>query len=208
MIEPVKLSTNVQFKGDLDNAVNQNTAQEIKSDVKLEQSPEKDVVELKDTTQDSEKTSLKEKFSNFKKTTTGIVKNFNTVTGTTNGVVRGITDFALVGGLVGLFGKNIKNAKGDILGTIKGVGADCLHGIGKAVKSLPKVWTQAPKDNIKGILSLPSKFYGQYLKGHKVTAAAATVLGIGALAFRTIQGKMAANMKNADVDHATKLGHV
>ena len=213
MIEPVKLNANVQFKGELDNAVNEQPKQELSNNLNeanLEKTPKTDVVEVQDNSQAqvAEKTSLKEKFNNFKKATTGILKDFNTVTNTSGGFIRGIADGAIIGSVVGLIGKNIKNADGKILGTLKGIGSDCWSGLGKAVKSLPKVWTQAPKDNIKGILSLPSKYYTQYLKGNKVIGALATVAGVGVLALRTVQGKMTANMKNANVDHATNLGHV
>ena len=49
--------------------------------------------------------------------------------------------------------------------------------------------------------------YKTYLKNSSKTAALATIGAVGIFAFRAIQGKINGNLKNADVDHATKSQH-
>ena len=46
------------------------------------------------------------------------------------------------------------------------------------------------------------------MKNNKLLAAAGTTAGIAILAIRTIQGKMNANEKNANIDHKLAQGHV
>ena len=149
---------------------------------------------------ENSKPSLKTRF-------TDAIKVFNTTTNTVQGVSRGVVEGIFAAGLVGLIGKNIKSAKSNIFKTLWGVVKDIGAVVGATLKSIPGLLTEAPIKNLSNVASLPKKFYKNYLKDNKVTAVLATVAALGVLAFRTIQGKINANLKNADVDHATKTKH-
>ena len=147
------------------------------------------------------KLSLKERFLNT-------IKGFNNVTGTAAGFARGIIDGVIVTSLVCFIGKNIKDAEGNIGKTIQGM----IKDTGKAIKhvvtqSIPKIITKAPIDNIKSLKDAPGKFYKEYLGGNKKIGIIATAIGVAALALRTLQGKLNANKKNADLDHYTNTKH-
>lgn len=179
MIQPIKLSSDVSFKGkeDINNGAKSklNTAKEF-------------VGAARDCTVDA-------------------LKQINNVTGTTNGLAKGVVEGAAITTVVGVMGKNIKNAKGQIAGTLSGIGKDCLDGAIAAVKFVPSIITKAPLDNAKTIAGLPVKFY-KSLKGNRLTALIATMAGVGVLAFRTVQGKMHANVNNANIDHNLNQGHL
>ena len=151
-------------------------------------------------TEQQKKPSIKEGFVK-------VVKGINTVTGTTQGVVRGAAEGVALTAAIGLIGKNIKEANSDIFKTTAGIISDSAKAAWNTVKFVPALLTKAPVENLKNVITLPSKFYKNYLKNTKTTAAIATAAGLGVLAFRTIQGKINANLKNADVDHATKSTH-
>lgn len=136
------------------------------------------------------------------------VKGYNNITGTAQGVGRGLVEGTVAAGVIGLFGKNIKNSQNSFFGTFKGIGSDTIKGIGKALNFIPSLITKSPLENAKNLIGTPKKFFGEYLKGNKLTATLAGVGAVGLLAFRTIQGKMHANLRNANVDHKTNTGHV
>ena len=58
------------------------------------------------------------------------------------------------------------------------------------------------------LVSLPKKFYCDYMKDNKLIAAGATATGLAILTLRIFQGKINANEQNAALDHKTKQGHV
>lgn len=163
--------------------------------------------------QPKKKFSVSEAYQNVKKGIVGFFKGVNNVTNVASGVTRGIAEGAAATAVVGVAGKAIKGAKdsqglkviSDIaVSTVK----DFAIGAWETIKFIPSILTKSPIDNIKTVSSLPKKFYGTYLKNNKTVAIVATAVGLGVLAFRTIQGKVNANEKNADLEHKTNLGHV
>lgn len=159
------------------------------------------------------------KFQLLKHKTLDFLKGFNNVTNTTQGAVKGVVEGAVATTVVGVIGKNIKESEGQISGTLLGIGKDITKGLKHAVGFIPSLLTKSPVENLKNVVTLPKKFYGKgYLNvlnkagegatSHKGTAAIATLVGVGVLALRTIQGKISANEKNADLDHKTNHGHV
>lgn len=151
-------------------------------------------------TTNEEKTSIKTRALN-------VLKGVNNVTNTTGGAIRGAAEGIGAAAVIGLIGKNIKESKANIFGTLGGMAKDTGAAIWSAVKFVPALITKAPVENVKDIVTLPVKFYKNYLKGNKATGALATIAAAGVLAFRTVQGKMNANLKNADIDHATNTKH-
>ena len=143
----------------------------------------------------------------LKKGLVSVLKNYNTVTSTTQGVARGTAEGIAAAGIIGLIGKNIKQADSNIFSTFGGIIKDTGIAAIKTIKFIPALITKSPLENIKTVLRLPKEFYKTYLKHTPKTATLATIGAIGILAFRTIQGKINGNLKNADVDHATKSTH-
>ncbi len=148
------------------------------------------------------KVSLKEGILN-------IFKGYNQTTGVASGVVRGIADGAVLAGCVGFVGRNIKKANGNIGGTIAGMFKDT----GKIIrtvfehKPITSLITKSPLENLKTLKSVPVKFYKSCMKGNKLTSFAVVGTMLGAIAIRTLQGKLIANKKNADIDHYTNTKH-
>ena len=147
-------------------------------------------------------------FETAKKKVFNVVKGFNTATGTTAGAIKGGIFGGLTLGAVGIIGKNIKEAKSNIWQSFGGIVKDTGKVLAKAFGFIPSIITKSPLQNVKSLTSLPSKFYGKYLKGHKATAAIATVAGLAVLGFNVVKGKVKANRKNADVDHSINQGHI
>lgn len=168
----------------------------------------KEVLEGKEEVKQGEDTEKKLTFKDVKKKAFNVVKGFNTATGTTMGAIKGVIFGGLVLGATGIVGKNIKVAKSNIWKTAGGILKDTTKVLGKALGFIPSLITKSPLQNVKDVSSVPKKFYGTYLKGHKATAAIATAIGLGVLGFNVVKGKMKANCKNADVDHATNMGHI
>ncbi len=170
MIQPLKYSNNINFKGT------------------------------------SQKSNNNEKFS-LRKGLVSVLKSYNTVTSTTQGVLRGTAEGIAAAGIIGLIGKNIKQANSNIFGTFGGMIKDAGKAIINTAKFVPALITKSPLENIKTVVKLPKEFYKTYLKNSSKTAALATIGAVGIFAFRAIQGKINGNLKNADVDHATKSQH-
>ncbi|MBQ2984771.1 MAG: hypothetical protein IJD57_08265 [Candidatus Gastranaerophilales bacterium] len=147
-------------------------------------------------------------YETAKKKVFNVVKGFNTATGTTAGAIKGGIFGGLTLGAVGIIGKNIKEAKSNIWQSFGGIVKDTGKVLAKAFGFIPSIITKSPLQNVKSLTSLPSKFYGKYLKGHKATAAIATVAGLAVLGFNVVKGKVKANRKNADVDHSVNQGHI
>ncbi|MBR1617204.1 hypothetical protein IJ670_03545 [bacterium] len=143
------------------------------------------------------------------------LKDVNEVKGTGQGAIRGVAEGAVLAGLTGLVGKSATDAKGHIGGTLKNIAGDLLRikkdnngVVWKFFGFFPKLITDSPLNNVKTILNQPSNFYKNYLKGHKATAAVATVAGLTVAAARTLQGRLQANKANAEIDHfTTRRGH-
>ncbi len=195
MIQSVRLNSNIHF-GSAKRPEMAEPQFEEKEDI-IEQTPEQPI-----------KATPKDVLKAAKDVVVGSFKSFNNVADTTQGALKGIAQGALGAVVVGTLGKNIKNSKGRISSTLKGIGKD----IGKATisvfKAIPSVFTKSPIANLKSISSLPKKFYTSYLKGNKLTGAIATTAGVGIFLFKTIQGKMHANLHNANIDHRINKGHV
>ncbi len=139
---------------------------------------------------------------------TDVLKSYNNVTNTAAGIARGTVEGTIGVALTGVIAKNIKQSKGSIWGTIKGIGKDTIKAGTKAIMSLPSLFTKTPIQNGKKALETYKNFFKKYMKGNKVPAAIALGVGAAIFAVRTIQGKIHANQKNADIDHKTNMGHI
>lgn len=147
----------------------------------------------------------------FKQRVLGILKGYNNITRTSGGVVKGITDGAILAGAVGFIGRNIHKSKeanynvGKIIGGMFSDAGKIIAHI--TTKTIPHIFTKAPIENLKNFGAPIATFYNKCMKGNKATSALAVTLFAGAVAFRTIQGKMIANKRNAEIDHHTGEKH-
>lgn len=206
MIQPLKSNSNINFCANT--SVNKTELfkdfQQQKVTSKTQNSPEV-------TAPPAHIEQKEPKESIFKKIRNGAIntlKGFNTTTNTSIGFIKGVAAGSVTTCAVAAIGKNIKEADGKILGTLKGVAKDMGKGAKKAILAAPSLITKAPIENAKTLATMPKKFYKEYLKGNKAIGALATVSGIAVLAFNTLKGKVIANKKNADVDHYTNTGHI
>ncbi len=135
------------------------------------------------------------------------VKHITTASGIAAGAAKGAAKGVVVTAGVGIIAKNAVGSKGTITGTVAGSIQDAFKAAKTAVKSVPDLISKAPAENLKNALSLPKKFYKDYMKGNKAAAVVATFAGLGVLAANVIKGKINANYKNADLDHKTNSGH-
>lgn len=208
MIQPLKYNSNIKFNGNesLKNSELFKDFQKPATVLNSQATQQNDVANLNTAKEESIK--QENIFSKTKKGIINTLKNFNTTTNTTLGFIKGLIFGSITTSVVGVMGKNIKDSKGQIWGTTIGILKDAGKGIIKTVESAPSLITKAPIENIKTLSKLPKKFYKEYLKGNKTTAAIATTLGLGILAYNTLKGKIVANKKNADVDHYTNTGHI
>jgi len=147
------------------------------------------------------------KLNSIKEKGIGIIKDVNKVANTTQGVIRGTAEGIGMAAIVGLIGKNIKNANANIFKTTKGIAKDAGSAVINTAKFIPSVITKSPLENAKTLAKLPKNFYTNYLKGNKTAAITASVAGLAVLALRTIQGVISGNLSNATIDHATNTKH-
>ena len=180
MIQPLKLNSNINFKANA-------------------QAPK-------------EQKSFSQRCGEVKKTATGVIKKINSVVGVGTGAATGVVQGAATAGVIGILGKNIKNASGHIGGTLKGIICDFWNAVKVVPKTIKSVWLNSPKENLKNLFkeTIPTgarKLAGG-LKKHGATAAIAACAGIAVFTIKTVQGKIDANSKNANLDHATKQGHI
>lgn len=192
MIQAVRFNQNVSFKGS-----------EVQKPQAQEETQEAQIADEK-----AFAAKAKETFISLRDSAVGTVKDINDVTCTSAGIAKGVAGGTVGAVAVGVLGKNIKLSNGDITGTIKGVAKDVTTSAAKAFKFVPQLLTKSPVKNIEIAAGMPKKFFGTYLKGHKVTAALALAVGFGIAAFKTIQGKLNGNLKNANVDHRLNRGHI
>ena len=213
MIEPIKFSSNVSFRGS-------------ETPLKKEQPQAVDEKELKDefkTSDNNEETTAKSSpadiFNNAKTKALNFFKGINNVTYTTKGTIKGAVTGTIAAAIVGVIGKNVKNGEGKILPSARGIAADTFTGIKNIIGFIPSLITKSPLENVKDVVTLPAKFFGKnYLnvlnkagegvKTHKATAVIATLVGLGTFALGAILGKVRANEHNADLDHKTNHGHI
>ena len=152
-------------------------------------------------------------------------KGFNNVKDTTSGFIKGAKEGILTGALIGTIGANYikskeaiteslsENVKSFPVGrlmfkTVDGTIKDIFGLIKNAVLSIPKLYTQSPQANLKELFSKnPISSFFKYMKSSKLIAFTA-VVAIAITAIRTIQGKINANSKNAELDHKLNEGHV
>ena len=161
--------------------------------------------------QSKEKFSLTQTYTKAKKGVTDVFKTINNVAGVTQGSARGVVEGGIAAAVISVAGKNIKNADGKILGTLKGIGSDLWKTACVLPKTIKAVIVKSPLDNVKSLAKATVNGTKQLAKGvgkHKLTALVATVSALGVFALRTIQGKVSANDKNASLDHKTNQGHV
>lgn len=192
MIQAVRFNQNISFKG---SEVQKPQAQEENQEV---QSADDKAFAAK----------AKETFGSLRDSAVDTIKDINEVTCTSAGLAKGIVGGSIGAVGVGVLGKNIKLSKGDIAGTVQGSIKDLTVGAAKALKFIPQILTKSPVKNIQSVAGMPKKFFGTYLKGHKVTASLALAAGLSIAAFKTIQGKLNGNLKNANVDHRLNRGHI
>lgn len=200
MIQPLKQNSNINFKS--------NSQLSAANAAIINKTAEKQVTAQPQV----EKKSVVQAYDSAKKTVTDVFKKVNTVVGVGTGATRGVVEGVLAASVVGVVGKNIKNAKGQIGGTLKGIAKDTWSAVKVVPKAIKNVWKNSPKDNLaklfKETIPTGTKKIGAGLKNHKKTAAIATSVGLLVFATRTILGKVKANYKNSSLDHATNQGHV
>jgi len=178
---------------------------------------------------DLPKKGFKDTVRSSKKGFLNFLKGFNNVTNTTSGAVRGICEGVAAGVLIGTVGRNFIKSKEIISRNIEQTAADVAQAaknfpvgklilktigssikdiFGVAKKALVNLYEQSPKENLKGLIknNLVKRF-ANYV-GNKKLMAFASIVGLGITAFRIAQGKIAANKKNSDLDHALNEGHV
>ncbi|MBR5303915.1 MAG: hypothetical protein IKU37_03710 [Candidatus Gastranaerophilales bacterium] len=190
-------NANTNFKAQspaLKNAIEGNTGQ--KSEISTQEAQK-------------EKFSITKTYSKAKKSAINFFKGMNNVTGVAGGIARGVAEGVVATTVVAIGAKALKEAENfNVFQIVGNAVTDVAKGACNVIKFIPSLITKAPIDNLKTIGSLPKKLYTNYLKNYKGAATLATVAGLSVLALRTIQGKVNANNKNADLDHATNQGHV
>lgn len=198
MIQPLKQNSNINFKSNTQLSA-ANTALISNAQQKQAQQPQ------------AEKKSLTQTYDSAKRTVTNVFQSINTVIGLGTGATQGIVGGAITAGVVGVVGKNIKNAKGHIGETLKGIAKDAWSAVKVVPKAIKNIWNNSPKENLsklfKETIPAGAKKIGSGLKNHKTTALLAAGAGILVFAFKTIQGKVKANYKNANLEHATNQNH-
>ena len=157
-------------------------------------------------------------FKRVKRGFMNFLKGFNNVKNTGSGFVRGAVEGIAASVVIGTVGKNIIESKNDIFKTLKGVVIDVGNAALGVIKFIPSIITKAPIENLKNIIDLPAKFVKYMLgnpqegvkaaKSNKFLVAIAAISALAILAYRTVQGKIAANKENANIDHALNEGHL
>ena len=97
-----------------------------------------------------------------------------------------------------------------LLKTLGGTITDVAKSVWGAVKYIPKMFNQNLKSTFKEMGQLPAKFikYMNETTGAKKLTVLSSLAGIGFIAYRAVEGRIHANKKNANIDHALNEGHV
>ena len=159
------------------------------------------------------------------------IKGFNNIKDTASGIFKGVAEGIASGVAIGTIGANIVKSKNKILksgataenyplgklalNVIGGTIADVAKSIWGAVKFIPKLFSSSKSEIMDTIKNIPSKFI-KYLsnptklpgKNSNKLIILSTVVALGCIAYRAIEGKIKANKKNADIDHALNEGHM
>lgn len=153
-------------------------------------------------------------YKKVKKGATDIAKDVITAVNVGGGAVDGIRDAVIVTGATSMIAKAVKTAKDEkglkVLGTIaSSILMDGWNGLKGTLSWGKRLLTEdkAMYKHFGELLSLPKKFYGEYMKNNKLIAGVATALGVGVFGFRLLQGKIKANDQKANLDHRTNQGH-
>ena len=186
MIQPVKFNSNVSFQAD----------NNLYKDFKDASAP-----------QEESKGGVKEAAHKVRAGFLNTVKGVNKAAGVGTGAVRGIVDGTALAVLVGVIGKNVKEADGQIAGAVSGTIKDLAKGAVKAVKAVPSLFTKSVLQNVASAAKAAKDSVKDFAKNNKAAAAAAVVTGTALAVLRTFQGKWSANTKNANIDHALNEGH-
>ncbi len=197
MIQPIK--QNMVFKGTQVPELYQNVAQ-FQPQPQIQKQPKPEI-----QTEPEKKENV---FKRVKRGFMNFIKGFNNVKNTTSGAARGAVEGLVAGSLIGVFGYNYKQNQGEFFktigGTIKGIGKEAW----KFIKNIPSAITaRSPLNTVTTVLKEPFKQMKK-LKGNSATIAASVAVALAILAYRTIQGKLAANRANANIDHNLNEGHV
>ena len=162
-----------------------------------------------------QKTTVIEKFNKVKRAGTDILKDINVFTNTSGGALRGVVDGTIATVGIAAIGKSLKAAKDQkglkVLFEIgKSVAGDCWGAVKGVASYAKRIFTEdkAMYRHVGELVSLPKKFYCDYMKDNKLIAAGATAAGLAILTLRIFQGKINANEQNAALDHKTRQGHV
>ena len=228
MIQPLNANSKITFKAN-DDAFKQFKQPTITKQNITEEQPKQDEIQISQadkTIEGAKKETITDKYNRIKTRCLNFFKGMNNITKTSSGAIQGIASGAVTTAVVGVIGKNAKEANGKIIGTTVGIGKDILKGACKAICFVPSLITKSPLENAKNLITAPKKFYTNYLnvtgkmvketaegasealKTHKVTAAIATVVGVGVAAVGFIKGKINANEANAELDHKVNHGHI
>jgi len=109
-------------------------------------------------------------------------------------------------------GKNLENYPLGklVFKTVSGTISDVFNSIGDGIKYIPKILNQDLKTTFKDIGKLPGKFikYMDKSTGSKKLTILTAALGGALIVYKAVQGKIKANKKNANIDHALNEGHV
>ena len=155
-----------------------------------------------------EKKNIGEKYNSAKYGLMNFFKGFNKIKDTTTGFTRGLVEGTIAASLVGVLGKNLKEHDGKFFASIAGSLKDIASEACKIIKNIPSVITKRPPLNtVTTIIKEPFK-QAKKLKGNPWAIVAALSVGLGFVAYRTIEGRIIANQKNANLDHALEEGHI
>lgn len=149
-------------------------------------------------------------FTKAKKGCLNVAKTFNNVTNISAGAARGVAEGAALAGAIALVGKNCAKNEGITFKSVKGILGDIVTAGKTVIKHIPDAIVKSPLENVKTLFTSAwngAKVVAKGVKNHKTTTAIAAIAGFATVAARVIQGRVRANLANAQIDHATNNGH-